>query len=151
MALFWIQRSLKDLEDHPSPNYSASVKDDDFYEWTATITGPKATLNEGSVFSLGIYFSTGFMLKPPKVFFKTPIFHPSVSHGRDIFHPMLMNDTWCMTTTVGQMLMTLQDMLIHPRVEETDVVREEAAVMFHNDKVQFDEFARSWTQLHAID
>ncbi|XP_024010462.1 ubiquitin-conjugating enzyme E2 28 [Eutrema salsugineum] len=122
MALFHIRRSIKDFEDHSSPFYSTCVKDDDMYEWTATITGTKNTPYEGGVFSLGIHFDPGFLLKAPRMHFNTPIFHPNVSPEGKIFHPML----------------------------EKDMVREDAADMFHCERVCFDEHARRWIQLHAM-
>ncbi|ESQ45933.1 hypothetical protein EUTSA_v10011082mg [Eutrema salsugineum] len=150
MTLFHIRRSLKDLEDHPSPFYNAGVKDDDIYEWTATIIGPKNTPYEGGVFSLGIHFDPGFSLKAPSMHFKAPIFHPNASHLGNIFHPMLVYDTWCLMTTVCQMLMMIHDMLIHLRIEEKDVVREDVEDMFPYDRVRFDEHAWRWIQLHAM-
>ncbi|ESQ50201.1 hypothetical protein EUTSA_v10002203mg [Eutrema salsugineum] len=146
-----MRRYLLDLQRNPSPIYSAGVEAEDVYVWTATITGPPGTPYEGGVFFLCIIFSQDFPWKPPKVHFRTPIFHPNVSHRGNIFPPMLMPDTWCIATSVAQMLMSLAQMLLHPLVAEGDVVREEVAVMYREDRASYEELARSFTKIHAMD
>ncbi|ESQ38777.1 hypothetical protein EUTSA_v10029369mg [Eutrema salsugineum] len=149
-ALYWIRRYLPKLQQNPSEIYSVGVKAEDMSVWTVTITGPSETPYEGGIFTLRIHFPHEFLLKPPKVHFRTPIFHPNVSHCGNIFHPMLMLDTWGIVTLVAQMMMTLATMLLHPLVEEGDVVREEVAVMYREDRVRYEELTRSFTQIHEL-
>ncbi|XP_006408803.2 ubiquitin-conjugating enzyme E2 28 [Eutrema salsugineum] len=148
---YWMRRYLLDLQRNPSPIYSAGVEAEDVYVWASTITGPPGTPYEGGVFFLRIIFPPDFPWKPPKVHFRTPIFHPNVSYRGNIFHPMLMPDTWCIATSVAQMLMSLAQMLLHPLVAEGDVVREEVAVMYREDRASYEELARSFTKIHAMD
>ncbi|ESQ50902.1 hypothetical protein EUTSA_v10023193mg [Eutrema salsugineum] len=148
---YWMRRYLLDLQRNPSPIYSAQVEAEDVYVWAATITGPPGTPYEGDVFNLRIIFPPQFPWKPPKVHFRTPIFHPNVSDHGNIFHPMLMPNTWCITTSVAQMLMSLAQMLLHPLVVEGDVVREKVAVMYQEDRARYKELARSFTRIHAMD
>ncbi|XP_024016107.1 ubiquitin-conjugating enzyme E2-17 kDa [Eutrema salsugineum] len=86
---------------------------------------------------------------PAAVHFWTPNFHPNVSDRDNIFHSMLMSDTWCIATSVAQMLMTLAQMLLHPLVGEGDVVREEVAVMYRKDRARYKELARIFTRIRA--
>ncbi|ESQ39489.1 hypothetical protein EUTSA_v10001269mg [Eutrema salsugineum] len=136
-----MRRYLLDLQRNPSPIYSAGVEAENVYVWAATITGSPGTPYEGGVFFLRIIFPPDFPWKPLKVHFRTPIFHPNVSHRGNIFHPMLMPDTWCIATSVAQMLM----------MAEGDVVREEVAVMYREDRTSYEELTRSFTKIHAID
>ncbi|ESQ45932.1 hypothetical protein EUTSA_v10011132mg [Eutrema salsugineum] len=136
-ALWWICQYLCDLERNLLQIYSIGVE--------ATISGLLDTTYKGGIFTLCIHFPPEFPLKLPKVHFRTPIFHPNVSHRDNIFHPMLMPETWCITTSVAQMMMTLATMLIHPLVDEGDMV------MYWEDRVRFEEHTRSWTQIYTMD
>ncbi|ESQ29753.1 hypothetical protein EUTSA_v10024154mg [Eutrema salsugineum] len=129
-----MHRYLLDLQRNPSPIYSAGVEAEDVYVWAVTITGPPRTPYEGGVFFPRIIFPPDFPWKPPKVHFRTPIFHPN-----------------CIATSVAQMLMSLAQMLLHPLVAEGDVVREEVAVMYREDWTSYEELARSFTKIHVMD
>ncbi|ESQ30933.1 hypothetical protein EUTSA_v10012339mg [Eutrema salsugineum] len=147
-----MRRYLLDLQQNPSPIYSAGVEAEGVYVWAVTITGLPETPYEGGVFNLRIIFPPQFPWKPPKMHFRTPpIFHPNVSHRSNIFHPMLMPDTWYIARSVAQMLMSLAQMLLHPLVAEGDVVREEVAVMYREDMTSYEELARSFTKIHTMD
>ncbi|ESQ50068.1 hypothetical protein EUTSA_v10002264mg [Eutrema salsugineum] len=126
----WMRRYLSELQRNPSPIYSVGLEAEDPYMWAATITGPPENPYEG-------------------VHFWTPNFHPNVSDRDNIFHSMLMSDTWCIATSVAQMLMTLAQMLLHPLVGEGDVVREEVAVMYRKDRARYKELARIFTRIRA--
>ncbi|ESQ50042.1 hypothetical protein EUTSA_v10002233mg [Eutrema salsugineum] len=146
-----MRRYLIDLQRNPPPIYSARVEAEDVFVWAATITRPPGTPYEGGVFNLHIIFPPQFPWKPPKVHFRTPIFHSNVSHRGNIFHPMLMLNMWCIATSVAQMLMSLAQMLLHPLVAEGDVVKEEVAVMYRVDGASYEELARSFTKIHIMD
>ncbi|ESQ50187.1 hypothetical protein EUTSA_v10002235mg [Eutrema salsugineum] len=102
-----MRRYLSELQRNPLPIYSAGLEAEDPYVWAATITGPPETPYEGDNFNLRIFFPPQFPWNPPNMHFRTPIFHPNVSDRGNIIHPLLMSDTWCIATSVAQMLMTL--------------------------------------------
>jgi len=51
---------------------------DNIMQWTATITGPDASVYEGMTLKLSIAFSDQYPHKAPTIKFTTPIFHPNV-------------------------------------------------------------------------
>ena len=52
------------------------IKEDDLTKWSGTLVGPSDTPYEGGIFQLEITFPEEYPYKPPKIIFKTPIYHP---------------------------------------------------------------------------
>ncbi|EGG21508.1 Ubiquitin-conjugating enzyme E2-23 kDa [Cavenderia fasciculata] len=96
-----IQKELSDITLDPPPNISAGPLGDNLYEWMSTILGPEGTPYQGGVFFLHITFPTDYPFKPPKIQFKTKIYHCNINSNGDICLDILKNN-WSPVLTVAK-------------------------------------------------
>ncbi|ESQ44787.1 hypothetical protein EUTSA_v10003398mg, partial [Eutrema salsugineum] len=83
-----ISLQLKEVERKNSPCFSTGPVGEDLYHWKAIITGPKGSPYENGVFKLDIHFPLDYPFVPPRVMFKTKVYHPNVNTYGNIFLKM---------------------------------------------------------------
>ena len=86
---------------------------DNIHEWDAVIYGPPDTVWEGGIFVLKIYFSEDYPNKPPKVVFKTKMFHPNIYENGDICLDILDNK-WSPMYDTCALLISIKSLLSDP-------------------------------------
>ena len=72
----------KDINNNPIINIGLTVgllEENDYRKWRVTLTGPKDSLYKGGLFFINIEFPDDYPLKPPEIYFKTPIYHLNVN------------------------------------------------------------------------
>lgn len=128
--------------------YVGPKSDDNIFNWEASIKGPIQTPYQGGNFVIEIKFPTDYPFKPPKVLFKTKVFHPNISKDGHICVDIL-DQAWSPALTIHTVLLSITSLLGSPN--PTDPLSLEAAKLYNADKMQFDEKARTLTKLHAMD
>nr|CAD2178464.1 unnamed protein product [Meloidogyne enterolobii] len=96
-----INKEFTDIVRHPPPLINAGPINEDPYNWQATISGPKDSPYEGGVFYLGINFPPEYPMKPPKVWFKTQIYHPNIGADGAICLDILQHK-WSAALTISK-------------------------------------------------
>uniref|UniRef100_A0A8R7R6F1 UBC core domain-containing protein n=1 Tax=Triticum urartu TaxID=4572 RepID=A0A8R7R6F1_TRIUA len=101
MASKRILKELKDLQRDPPTSCSAGPVAEDMFHWQATIMGPSESPYAGGVFLVTIHFPPDYPFKPPKVAFKTKVFHPNINSNGSICLDIL-KEQWSPALTVSK-------------------------------------------------
>ncbi|KAK3204919.1 hypothetical protein Dsin_018965 [Dipteronia sinensis] len=137
-----IQREMVELNSDPPPDCSAGPKGDNLYNWVSTIIGPTGTPYEGGIFFLDIIFPSDYPFKPPKVIFKTRIYHCNVDSAGNVWLDIL-KDSWSPALTITKVLLAIRLMFTNPDTYSPIVL--DIAHMYLADRAKHDELAAEWT------
>ncbi|CAK7323884.1 unnamed protein product [Dovyalis caffra] len=148
MATKRINKELKDLQKDPPASCSAGPVADDMFHWQATIMGPADSPFAGGVFLVSIHFPPDYPFKPPKVSFRTKVFHPNINSNGSICLDIL-KEQWSPALTISKVLLSICSLLTDPNPD--DPLVPEIAHMYKTDRAKYETTARSWTQKYAME
>mmetsp|Transcript_24195 Transcript_24195/g.40066 ORF Transcript_24195/g.40066 Transcript_24195/m.40066 type:complete len:196 (-) Transcript_24195:1117-1704(-) len=112
-----------------------------------TIKGPEGTPYEGGVFQINISIPKQYPFEPPKMKFHTKIWHPNISSQTGAICLDILKDQWSPALTIKTALLSLQALLCSP--EPGDPQDAEVAKMYLNDRDNFNQTAKFWTDTYA--
>lgn len=141
-----IQKELAEISLDPPPNCSAGPKGDNIYEWVSTIVGPKGTPYESGIFFLDIAFPPDYPFRPPKVTFKTRIYHCNINSNGAVCLDIL-KDQWSPALTVSKVLLSICSLLTD--ANPNDPLVGSIAQQLMADKETHDKTAAEWTRRYA--
>jgi len=141
-----IQKELAEITLDPPPNCSAGPKGDNLYEWFSTIFGPAGSVYESGIFYLDIHFSTDYPFKPPKVTFKTRIYHCNVNSQGAICLDIL-KDNWSPALTISKVLLSICSLLTD--CNPHDPLVGSIANQYLTNREEHDRVAKEWTKRFA--
>lgn len=141
-----IQKELAEITLDPPPNCSAGPKGDNLYEWASTILGPTGSVYEGGVFFLDIHFTSEYPFKPPKVTFRTRIYHCNINSQGAICLDIL-KDNWSPALTISKVLLSVCSLLTD--CNPADPLVGSIATQYLQNRKEHDRVARMWTKRFA--
>ncbi|XP_073230272.1 ubiquitin-conjugating enzyme E2 E1-like [Porites lutea] len=141
-----IQRELAEISLDPPPNCSAGPKGDNLYEWCSTILGPEKSVYEGGVFYLDISFPMDYPFKPPKVSFRTRIYHCNIN-SQGVICLDILKDSWSPALTISKVLLSVCSLLTD--CNPGDPLVGSIATQYVNDREEHDKTAQEWTKRYA--
>ncbi|KAJ3355278.1 ubiquitin-conjugating enzyme E2 E1 [Allomyces macrogynus ATCC 38327] len=141
-----IQKELAEIIASPPPNCSAGPKGDNIHEWIATILGPEGSPYAGGVFFLDIAFPPEYPFKPPKVSFKTRIYHCNINSTGGICLDIL-KDNWSPALTISKVLLSISSLLTDANPD--DPLVGDIAKQYKENRDEHDRTAREWTKRYA--
>ena len=147
MSVRRIQKEVEEFKKDAPENCSAGPRADNMYIWDGMIMGPSESPFAGGVYSLEIHFPTEYPFKPPKVMFKTKIYHPNISEAGHICLDIL-KDQWSPALTISKVLISIGSLLTDPNPK--DPLCPDIANQYIHDKGAYEETAREWTQRYAM-
>ena len=143
-----LKKELDDLRDSPPANCSAGPVGDGLLKWQATIMGPADSPYEGGVFYLDVMFPRDYPFRPPRVQFRTKIYHCNVNTAGAICLDIL-KDRWSPALTLSKVLLSVCSLMDDPNPD--DPLSIEAADLFLQDKEAYRDKARQWTLQFATE
>ncbi|XP_068688122.1 ubiquitin-conjugating enzyme E2 E1-like [Montipora capricornis] len=141
-----IERELAEIALDPPPNCSAGPKGDNLYEWNSTILGPPGSVYDGGVFYLDISFPTDYPFKPPKVSFRTRIYHCNIN-SQGVICLDILKDSWSPALTISKVLLSVCSLLTD--CNPADPLVGSIATQYVNDRKEHDRIASEWTKRYA--
>ena len=141
-----ITKELAEISLDPPANCSAAPKEDDLYQWVSQVMGPEGSPYEGGLFFLNIDFPKEYPFKPPKVTFKTKVYHCNINSQGGICLDIL-KDNWSPALTISKVLLSITSLLNDPNPADPLVAA--IAQEFLKDRKKHDRTARLWTKKYA--
>ena len=121
------------------------------YRYEMHVMGPENSPYAGLKFLIRVSFPTDYPNNPPLVTMATSIFHPNiVAETADRKGEMGLNmlgDGWSDRFTISDVFRRIGNLLISP--DMTEVVNEEAAILFRKDRQKYEEVARKKAQPYS--
>ncbi len=111
-----IVSDLKNLVNHDIPETikDVEINDDDMYsEHHVIVKGPKDTPFENGVFKISINMPVDYPFKPPKMIFKTRVYHPNIASDGTICIDIL-KDQWSSALRLNSVILSISDLLANP-------------------------------------
>ena len=142
-----IQKELEELRSTPLETCSAGpIQEDNLFLWEGAIVGPSDSPYAGGCFQLQIEFPLNYPFKPPKVAFKTKVFHPNINSQGGICLDIL-KDQWSPALSIAKVLLSISSLLTDANPK--DPLVPEIARLYVDNRPEFDRMAREWTQRYA--
>ncbi|XP_064389465.1 ubiquitin-conjugating enzyme E2 E3-like [Halichondria panicea] len=141
-----LQKEAAEMMTSPPPNCSGGPKGGNLFEWTASIEGPAESAYEGGHFLLELRFPSDYPFRPPKVIFKTRIYHCNIN-SQGVVCLDLLQDQWTPALNVGKLLLSLT--LLLSNCNPNDPLVGSIAKQYRTDKEKHDDTAKLWTQRYA--
>ena len=142
-----INKEYKDLIDYPLTNISARPKNNNIFDWEATIKGPEGSPYENGIFNLKIFFPDNYPFKAPTIFFSTKIYHPNINQKGGICLDILRNE-WSPALTIGKVLLSISSLLNEPNPNDPLMI--DIANIYKNNRDEFTKRAKEWTLQYAF-
>ncbi|ESO09129.1 hypothetical protein HELRODRAFT_97921 [Helobdella robusta] len=136
----------KNLRADPLDGIDVQPLDHLYFNWQASIAGPRGSPYEGGIFFLHLQIPPSYPLKPPYVHFLTKIFHPNISCHGDVGLDSL-HDNWSLALTIVKVLISIQSLLTDPY--SFVCMEPKIGKLYRQDFLTFDKIARLWTRKYA--
>lgn len=144
-----ILKELSMLGENPPMNCTASPIGDDLFKWQAVIMGPSDSPYANGVFFLNIEFPKDYPFKPPKIVFKTRIYHPNINPNSGAICLDILKDGggWVPSLTIEKVLLSICSLFTDANPD--DPLVPDVARQYKSNKEEFNQTAQEWTRRYA--
>jgi ubiquitin-conjugating enzyme E2 D/E len=125
---------IKYIKNNENEYFSVGpININDLTHWQGILFGPKDTPYYKGIFNLDIIFNDEYPFKPPKILFKTPIYHCNININGYICLDILI-DKWSPLLSINKLLLSICSILSEP-IPDDPLVPEIAYLYKHNKKL----------------
>merc|ERR1739844_339280 len=114
--------------------------------WKGLIMPDKPPFNKGA-FTIEIVFPAEYPFKPPKITFKTKIYHPNIDEKGQVCLPIISPENWKPATKTDQVIQALVALVHDPEPEHP--LRGDLAEEYSKDRSKFMKRAEEHTKKFA--
>ena len=101
-----IQKEINNLEKEQIPGIFITVDEVNLRHFRAVIVGPEGTPYEGGMFNVELFLTDSYPMEPPKVLFRTNIYHPNIDKlGRICLD--ILKTNWAPSLQVTKVLLSV--------------------------------------------
>uniref|UniRef100_T2ME08 E2 ubiquitin-conjugating enzyme n=1 Tax=Hydra vulgaris TaxID=6087 RepID=T2ME08_HYDVU len=122
------------------------VDESNILNWQGKVCTDTPPYNKGA-FKIDIIFPAEYPFKPPKVTFKTKIYHPNIDEKGQVCLPIISPENWKPATKTDQVIQALAALISDPEPEHP--LRGELAEEYTKDRKKFMKNAEEFTKKHA--
>lgn len=143
-----LTKEYKNMLKNPNNNYTVTWDEYNERQRNVIINGPQGSPHENGIFNLQLEFGmSSYPGKPPRISFKTRIYHPNVNKNVLQFRSLAINWGKKMKN-IRELLDVIVDLLTEP--DCVCFVNDEAAAMCVSDREKFNQIAQKVTKQFAI-
>ncbi|KAF0935623.1 hypothetical protein E2562_035078 [Oryza meyeriana var. granulata] len=88
----------------------------DHFHFEVVIDGPAGTPYAGGTFPVDVWFPGDYPFRPPKLFFKTKVYHPNID-GKGRMALDVLRDYWSPAFTINTLLLAFVSVLFDPLLD----------------------------------
>ncbi|CAL5223117.1 g5579 [Coccomyxa viridis] len=142
-----IQKELREIERDKTSGVTVQLKSNSLQRLTGFVEGPRDTAYDGGLFVVDIQLEDQYPFVPPKMRFRSKVWHPNVSSANGAICLDILKDQWSPALTLKTALLSLQALLSSPQPDDPqDAV---VARQYIHDNGSFQRQARLWTENFA--
>lgn len=145
-----IGKEYEEITKNPPFGMKISLADEsDLHKWVIVMDGPKYSPYAGGKFTVNLTLPAEYPFKPPKISFKTRIFHPNISNDDtgSMCLGLLKAEAWKPPTKIAAVLEAAKQLLSEPLPD--DNVEQSIAELYKNDKKTYEAKAREYVKQYA--
>lgn len=139
-------KELNDIKGSQSGLQQIEVDEANLLQWKGLLCPSEAPYNRGA-FKIDITFPAEYPFKPPKVTFKTKIYHPNIDEKGQVCLPIISPENWKPATKTDQVIQALLALIHSPEPEHP--LRGDVAEEFTKNKKEFLRKAEDHTRKFA--
>ncbi|KAL3857451.1 hypothetical protein ACJMK2_012121 [Sinanodonta woodiana] len=142
-----LQKELSDIRKSENNILkNIQVDESNILLWQGLLVPENPPYNKGA-FKIQIDFPAEYPFKPPKITFKTKIYHPNIDEKGQVCLPIISAENWKPATKTDQVLQSLASLINDPEPEHP--LRADLAEEFTKDKKKFMKNAEEFTKRNS--